>query len=70
MPQERDPNELGALWEKTSAKGVVYLAGKIDGKNIVCFRNKEKKTDKHPDWRVLLSKPKDSQPAPNERDEF
>jgi len=59
---ERDPNEIGAFWEKTSKKGTVYLAGKINGENVVCFRNKDKKTDKHPDWRVLKSVPRSDAP--------
>ena len=61
--QERDPNEIGALWEKSSKKkGTPYMSGKINGENVVCFRNKDKKTDKHPDWRVLKSVPKSEAP--------
>lgn len=52
----KDPNEIGALWIKQSSKGE-YMTGTIDGKKVVVFRN-NKKTDKQPDWRVLLSKPK------------
>ncbi len=52
----KDPNEIGALWIKQYSKGE-YMTGTIDGKKVVVFRN-NKKTDKQPDWRVLLSKPK------------
>jgi len=60
---ERDPNEIGALWMKVSSKkGTEYMSGKINGESVVCFRNKDKKTDKHPDWRVLKSVPKSDAP--------
>ena len=61
----KDPNEIGALWKKTSGKGTTYLSGKIDGRQVVVFVNKDKKSDKHPDYRVLLSRPKE-QAAPSQ----
>lgn len=54
----KDPNEIGALWKKTSAKGTVFLSGVIDGKNVVAFENKDKRSEKQPDYRVLLSRPR------------
>ena len=55
----KDPNELGALWEKTSGRGV-YMTGVINGENVVLFKNDRKEPgSKQPDWRVLKSKPKD-----------
>jgi uncharacterized protein (DUF736 family) len=57
---ERDPNEIGALWLKTSPKGQPYMSGKIDGKAVVIFKNKKKTNEKHPDYRVLLSKPREN----------
>jgi len=54
-----DPNELGALWLKKSHKGVVYMSGTIDGKSVVVFKNKNKNNDKQPDYRVLLSTPRE-----------
>lgn len=60
---ERDPNERGALWEKTSAKGT-YFTGTIDGQPCVVFKNTNKKEgSKAPDWRVLKPTPKDGAPA-------
>lgn len=57
---------IGALWEKTSAKGDTYLSGtiEINGEKIslVCFKNGQKKLDKHPDWKVLISSPRPSAP--------
>lgn len=59
MEREKD---LGALWIKTGAKGE-YMTGtiEINGEkiNIVCFTNQHKKEAKHPDWRILRSKPKE-----------
>ncbi len=56
---DKNPNELGALWKKVSQKGE-YMSGTltINGEkiNIVCFENRYKKEDKHPDWIVLRSK--------------
>jgi uncharacterized protein (DUF736 family) len=54
---ERDPNELGALWVKSSAKGE-YMSGMINGEPVVCFRNDRKTSDKQPDWRVLKPRPR------------
>ena len=57
----KNPNQLGALWIKESDKGQ-FMSGylEINGEkiNIVCFKNTYKKEDKHPDWEVLKSKPK------------
>ena len=57
----KDPNELGALWIKSSPKGD-YMTGEIAGVKVVCFRNKSD-NDKAPAWRVLKSQPKDARPA-------
>lgn len=65
----KDPNEIGALWKSTS-KGKSFLSGKIDGRKVVVFANKNKKSEKHPDFHVLLSNRQESQekPAPEEDD--
>lgn len=57
MPFEKDPNELGALWEKQSARGT-YMTGTINGVKVVVFHNGKKNSEKSPDWRVLKSVPK------------
>lgn len=65
MPYEKDPNELGALWVKTGAKGE-YMTGtvEINGAkvNIVCFRN-DRASGNQPQWRVLKSVPKGEKSA-------
>ena len=56
--------EVGALWTKLSKdKSQKYMTGHIqtslEGKiDIVIFSNKEKKTDKAPDFRIYLSEKK------------
>lgn len=54
--------ELGALWIKNGSKGT-YMTGNIKigdtVTEIVCFTNQNKKEAKHPDWRILLSVPKE-----------
>lgn len=54
----KDPNELGALWIKTSSRGE-YMTGNINGEPVVVFRNDRKEAgSKAPDWRVMKPKPK------------
>lgn len=50
----KDPNEIGALWIKEK-NGKKWLSGKINGQYVVVFRIKDKKSEKSPDYRVLLS---------------
>lgn len=62
----KDPNELGALWAKTSARGD-YFTGTINGVNVVVFRNDRKAPGSNaPDWRVLKAKPKAATPSEDE----
>jgi hypothetical protein len=60
-----NPDELGALWIKTSSKtGEVFLTGTISGQEVTVFRNGYKvEGSKQPDWRVLKSKPRDTTPV-------
>lgn len=57
MPFEKNPDELGALWERTGSKGP-FMTGTVNGVDVVVFKNTKKTNDKAPDWRVLKSKPK------------
>jgi hypothetical protein len=61
MAFEKDPNEIGALWLKSGAKGD-YMTGTIDmgagPVKVVCFAVKAS-SDKSPAWRVLKSKPRE-----------
>lgn len=63
MPFEKDPNELGCLWVKTSARGE-YMTGTVNGQPVVVFKNDRKEPgSKAPDWRVMKPKPKSDKPA-------
>jgi hypothetical protein len=61
MAYEKNPDELGALWLKSGAKGD-YMTGEINGVKVVCFPAKP--SEKGPAWRVLKSKPKDGERVP------
>lgn len=58
---QRNPDELGALWIKTSSRGE-YMTGTINGQAVVVFKN-DRKTGNQPDWRVMKSKPKEERQA-------
>ncbi len=73
MSDNRNPDELGALWVKEGAKGA-YMTGNINGEKVVVFANGFKEPgDNKPDWRVLKSKPMEGQapaaPAPADLDD-
>jgi hypothetical protein len=59
---ERDPNEIGCLWEKHGANGD-YFSGVINGQKIVAFRNDRKKYGSNaPDWRILKARSREETP--------
>lgn len=66
MAYEKDPDEIGAAWEKSGKNGT-YLTGQIEinGEKvrIVMFRNGNKKSEKSPDFRILRSKPQGERAA-------
>jgi len=61
--------EVGALWLKLSKdKSQKYMTGhmqtSLEGKiDVVVFSNKDKKTDKAPDFRIYLSEKKTEEAA-------
>lgn len=50
----KDPNELGALWEKDGPKGK-YYTGEINGVRVVMFPVAKRSSDRSPVFRVLKS---------------
>ena len=56
MEHERDPQEIGVLWEKKTPKGGTWFSGVINGKKVVVFWNGRKTSEKAPDYRVLLAR--------------
>lgn len=61
MAFEKDPNEIGVLWLKSSGRGD-YMTGEIAGQAVVCFPVKSN-NPKAPTWRVLKSQPRDAAQA-------
>lgn len=61
--QKKNDDELGALWEKESARGT-YFTGSIGDQKVVVFKNDRKAPgSKQPDWRILKAKPRDREPG-------
>jgi len=64
MTYEKNPDEIGALWAKKTKNGKPMFSGMIEVQgekiNIVCFLNSYKREDKHPDYKILISRPRDS----------
>jgi len=65
----KDPNEIGALWTKTSKSGSEYFSGTVNGQAVVVFKNSSD-NPKAPQWRVLKSLPKANTSTPSEADDF
>ena len=63
----KNNNTLGALWIKKSDGNREYLAGNLDlgplfpKINIVVFKNDKKEKESQPDYRILLSQPKEKE---------
>ena len=59
MPNKDD--KLGALWQKTSAKGD-YFSGEVEingvKQKVVVFANGFKNDEKQPDWIIYKSQPR------------
>jgi len=67
--QNKNQNELGALWKKKSKTGMSFLSGYIvdnDGTrtDVVVFANSNKKNEKAPDYRLYISKPLENKTTP------
>lgn len=58
-----NPDEVGAVWVRQTQKGEKYLSVLVDltkygvaqKVNFVAFKNKDKKAEKQPDYRLLIS---------------
>lgn len=47
-----DLKNTGGLWLQVSKNDEEYFTGKIGEQKILIFKNKQKKSDKHPDYLV------------------
>lgn len=58
-----NPDKIGALWSKKTLSGKDYYSGEIEinGEKIkiVCFSRESKRSEREPDWDILISKPKE-----------
>lgn len=43
---------IGGLWLQESKNGIKYFSGKINNQKILIFKNKNKKSDNHPDYLI------------------
>lgn len=63
-----ESKDIGALWTKTSAKGLEFLSGSIEisegvRMEIVLFKNTRKNKPNHPDWNIFKSAPRVTAPV-------
>jgi uncharacterized protein (DUF736 family) len=57
-PQSRQPSSresVGALWKKTSRRGLDYFSGIINGVAIVIFPVTDKRGPQSPDYKIFRS---------------
>lgn len=69
--EEPKNNSIGALWAKTSKRGMYYSGTlEIDGRKIpiVCFQNNRKSKPNQPDFNIMVAQPMGSRPAVEEVD--
>lgn len=74
MAYEKNPDDLGAFWNKLSAAGKAFMSGKVicakcaHEQPVVVFAAIPPKTNANsPDWRVKKSNPREDMPAPQPR---
>ena len=64
---------IGAFWLKTSKKGEKYMSGvvEINGAKVdlIVFKNKQKKEEKQPDYRIFLKEKREYQAREPERNQ-
>ena len=66
-------DNIGALWLKEGKKGK-FFSGSIELEGIktqiVIFKNTNKTKENHPDYNILLSKPKPEATGRNQEDDY
>ena len=62
QPAKEKEKSVGGVWVRTSQGGKDFLGIQvtIDGvkHNLIAFRNGFKKEDKHPDYQIYVSRPR------------
>ena len=66
MTKETNMNgvKLTGLWKNTSKDGKTYLSGSLGAVRVLVFPNEYKKTEKDPDFNLLLSPKEDKDHKP------
>ena len=59
-----ESERIGALWRRTSKKGMEYLRGEVNGEHLVAFPTTKKWQKNSPDYQVFKSLP-----TPTEKEE-
>ncbi len=56
--------EIGAVWQNTTKNNETYFKGKLGNADLIILKNTHKTLDKHPDYRVMVAKPKKKEDKP------
>jgi hypothetical protein len=58
--------QAAKLWQKTSAKGSVYLVGRMGGVRVLVLRNRDAGAEGEPDWHLFFADgaPRTSEASP------
>lgn len=60
MSEEQKKDEsVGAIWIKQTSKGDDYLSIQIGDKGYVAFKQRERRTDKSPHYKIMERKQRD-----------
>lgn len=57
MSDKKNKFKLAALWKKTLPNGTEIMTGRLGGAVIEIWPNNYKKSDKHPDYNIIISEP-------------
>lgn len=55
--------EITGLWAKKDKDGNEYFTGNIGKSSVIIFKNKGKKQDNHPDYRLYITENKKQEHA-------
>jgi uncharacterized protein (DUF736 family) len=63
-----DMVEIGGLWENETRDGETYYSGSLGQAKLLVFRNKNKKSSKHPDFNIFVAPKVRKQAEQKDRD--